>query len=80
MKKRIIVASITLLLACTITACKKDDFHSSSNKYFCSRLNCNVTDYLDYLENFDYENYEIIDISKGDNSIWFITYKLKDKD
>ena len=35
------------------------------------------SDYLNFLNSFDEEKYEIIDISKG-TSRWYVTYKIKE--
>lgn len=81
MKKRICTILFTLFLTCSLTACNGTYSSSTStptetaSNYFCYYTD-NTNDYLNFLENFDDEKYEIFNISHG-NTYWYVTYKLR---
>lgn len=81
MKKRIIAALMMLTLAFSSTAYSQT-YTSSVNtsveakgSYSCYQTDSTV-EYLNFLETFDYEKYEIFDVSHG-YSDWYVTYRLK---
>lgn len=81
MKKQIIAALMVLALAFSSTACSRT-YTSSVNtsveakgSYSCYQTDSTV-EYLNFLETFDYEKYEIFDVSHG-YSDWYVTYRLK---
>lgn len=82
MKKRITTILATLALTASITACSSGTYTStnagteSSDDYYCYWADF-TTDYLDFLKTFNYDKYEIIDISHGYGT-WYVTYKLKE--
>lgn len=49
---------------------------SSTGKTLCYRTQ-STKKYLDFIENFDYEKYEIINISETQYS-WSVTYKIRE--
>ncbi len=50
-------------------------YKSSTGKTLCFSTN-STKEYLDFIENFNYQKYDLIRINNGYNT-WFITYKLK---
>ncbi len=81
MKKRIITILATLALTSCITACSgtyasTNSGTENSGDYFCYYSDF-TSDYLDFLKTFNYEKYEIVNITNG-YSRWYVTYKLKE--
>lgn len=81
MKKRIVAILTALALTTTITACDSGTYTStnagteSSDDYYCYYSD-STPDYLDFLKTFNYEKYDIVNITHG-YSCWYVTYKLK---
>ena len=74
---------ITLLIACVMTisvlsACSGTVTSSETKKgdyeLFYTSMN---EDYLNFLNEFDDEKYEIVDISHSQHN-WFVTYQIKE--
>lgn len=80
MKKRIITLLTTLALTASITACggtytSTNAGTENSDDYYCYYSD-STPDYLDFLKTFNYEKYDVVNITHG-YSYWYVTYKQK---
>lgn len=71
-------ASLVILFAliCVLTACGSNNSQIETNDTDSYHLfhSMSSVKYLNFLENFDHDKYEIVDISR-DNSYWYVTYR-----